>query len=102
MLCIDKAEYVGGYNINIMFNNGMEGIANLEETICTDKRPIFLKLKEQLNFIKEQLNFINFKLAHGTIIWCNELDLAPEYLFFLAFKNNPDLQEKFKLWQYVN
>lgn len=95
MLFVNKAEYVSDYSIKLIFNNGMEGIANLEETICKDKRSIFLKLKEQLNFR-------NFKLAHGTVIWCDELDLAPEYLFYLAFKNNADLQEQFKLWDYIN
>jgi len=33
--------------------------------------------------------------------WANGADIAPEYLYFLAFKDEPDLQEKFKKWGYV-
>ena len=33
MLGVKKATYLGDYNIQLAFNNGMEGIANLRETI---------------------------------------------------------------------
>lgn len=94
MLAVNEAKYAGGYNINLIFNNGMKGTANLEETIFNDRRPIFSKLKEKSEFK-------NFKVKHSTIIWFDELDLASEYLFYLAFKDDPDLQEQFKLWGYI-
>ncbi len=94
MLSVNEAKYVGGYSINIIFNNGKEGTANLEETIFNDKRPIFLRLKEKSIFQ-------DFKVKHSTVIWFDELDLAAEYLFYLAFKDSPELQEQFKLWGYV-
>ena len=94
MLSVNEATYVGGYSINIIFNNGKEGTANLEETIFNDKRPIFLRLKEKSIFQ-------DFKVKHSTVIWSDELDLAAEYLFYLAFKDSPELQEQFKLWGYV-
>ena len=50
MLSVNEAKYVGGYSINIIFNNGKEGTVNLEETIFNDKRPIFLRLKEKSIF----------------------------------------------------
>ncbi len=94
MLSVNEAKYVGGYSINIIFNNGKEGTVNLEETIFKDKRPIFLRLKEKSIFQ-------DFKVKHSTVIWFDELDLAAEYLFYLAFKDSPELQEQFKLWGYV-
>jgi hypothetical protein len=36
-----------------------------------------------------------------TISWENGLDLAPEFLYFLAFRNEPELQELFRKWGYL-
>ncbi len=46
MLCINEAKYAGGYNIQLIFNNGMEDTANLERTIFDDKRRVFSKLTD--------------------------------------------------------
>ena len=94
MLAVDEAKYVGGYNIHLIFNNGKEGTANLERTIFDDKRPIFLKLKEEANFRI-------FKVEHSTVIWSDELDLAPEYLLYLAFKEDGNFYDQFKKWGYI-
>ncbi|MCK5685726.1 DUF2442 domain-containing protein [bacterium] len=94
MLWIKKAHYTGNYNIHLTFNNGKEGTVNLKETIFADERTIFSKLKNESNFK-------NFKIDHHTIIWSNELDLAPEYLFYLTFKSDPKLQDQFKQWGYI-
>ena len=95
MLGVQKAEYVGAYKIRLLFNNGKAGTANLEKTIFNDKRAVFLRLKNECNF-KE------FKVAHSTVVWSDELDLAPEYLFYLAFMEDVEFQEQFKQWGYIN
>ncbi|VAW46005.1 hypothetical protein MNBD_GAMMA04-792 [hydrothermal vent metagenome] len=94
MLSINSAKYAGKYNLQLTFNNGREGIVNLEETVHKDKRKIFLKLKDISNFK-------NFKVDHSTVVWFNELDLAPEYLFYLAFKEDKSFQDQFKKWGYI-
>ena len=95
MLVINKAQYSGGYNIHLVFNNGKEGVANLERTILEDKRPIFSKLKEKSVFK-------DFRVEHSTVIWSEGLDLAPEYLFYLAFKGEKEFQDQFRLWGYAS
>lgn len=94
MLELKKAEYIGDYVLNLSFNNGKSGVVDLEQTLFDDKRTIFATLRDKSNFR-------NFKVEHSTIVWNNELDIAPEYLFFLAFKNEPELQDQFKTWGYV-
>jgi hypothetical protein len=94
MLEVKNAEYMGDYVINLSFNNGRSGAANLEQTLFNDNRPVFALLREKSNFRK-------FRVEHSTIVWSDELDIAAEYLFFLAFKDDPELQDQFKTWGYV-
>lgn len=94
MLSVSEAKYMGEYSLYLIFNNGKEGIANLKQTIFNDKRAIFSELKEESNFS-------NFKVSHSTVVWFNELDLSPEYLFYLIFKEDKSLQKKFKDWGYL-
>ncbi len=94
MLRIDQAKYTGDYMIHLTFNNGKSGKANLKQTIFNDTRPIFSGLRVLSDFK-------NFRLDHGALVWPNELDFAPEYLFYLTFKDDPDLQEQFKAWGYA-
>ena len=94
MLEVTKATYIGNYTIRLVFNNGMEGNANLHDFIFNDRRTAFVPLQNESAFK-------NFKLEHSTVVWSDELDLAPEYLFFLAFKDKPDLQEQFISWGYI-
>ena len=94
MLKITNAKYAGEYKIEIHFNNGQYGIADLKETIKNDKRPIFTQLQDITAFR-------DFRESHGTVIWSNNADMAPEYLYYIAFKNIPEYQELFGTWGYV-
>jgi hypothetical protein len=66
---------------------------DLKDSIFNDKRPIFAKLRNLDNFK-------DFKLDHSTVVWFDELDLAPEFLFYLAFKDHQEFQQQFKIWGY--
>ncbi len=95
MLQIDQAEYLEKYRLKLRFNNGREGVADLAETIAQDRRPIFSALGELSSFKQ-------FSVEHSTVVWKNGLDLAAEYLFYLAFKEERDLQPQFRQWGYTD
>lgn len=94
MLQVDQAEYLEGYRLRLRFNNGREGVADLAETVGQDKRPVFSALRELSSFKQ-------FSVEHSTVVWKSGLDLASEYLFYLAFKEERDLQPQFRQWGYI-
>ncbi|MBF0152251.1 MAG: DUF2442 domain-containing protein [Magnetococcales bacterium] len=73
MLWITHARHVGEYRVHLRFNDGMEGVADLQETLFNDHRVIFQELRDP------QL-FQALRVAMDTLVWDNGLDLAPEFL----------------------
>jgi len=80
-ISITKAEYVSDYSIKLKFDNGASGTVDLKPTIFNDKRKIFEALRN-VDFFK------NFSLDSWTLVWENQLDLAPEYLYNLLNKKS--------------
>ena len=93
MISVKNAKYKDDYKIEVEFNDNKKGLVALKDFIQKGKIKSFRKLQD-----KEK--FKNFKVDY-TIKWDNELDLAPEYLYFEAFKNENRLKEKFKEWGYI-
>jgi len=91
MLNIINARYIGENKISVTFNNGKSGDADLREK---DHRPV-------ISAMRSVEIFRHFKIQHSTVVWPNEVDLAPEYLFFLVFKDDPAFQDQFRKWGYV-
>lgn len=60
------------------------------------KGPMFEPLKE-----KSAFSTLTVDDELETITWPNGADLAPEYLYFQAFKREPELQAQFKEWGYI-
>jgi hypothetical protein len=79
MRWIIEAKHVKCYEIWIKFNDGAEGVVDLESTIAYDHREIFRELKDENKFKC-------FRVDADTIVWENGLDLAPEYLYDLTLK----------------
>ncbi len=93
MLSVIDAHYLGDYKIALSFDNDKTGVANLYDVIFNDNRMPFSELRDENEFKK-------FKIEHDTIVWENGLDLAPEFLFFVTFKESPEFQNQIKAWGY--
>ncbi len=94
LLKIDEARYLGNYQFHVRFNDGRSGTVNVRPLIDTGPGSVFAVLADE-NIVKQ------FTLKYGTLCWSGKLDVAPEYLYFLAFQDDPALQEQFVAWGYV-
>ena len=94
MISIKTAKHLGDYRIRLKFSNNLVGVADLEDTITNDRRSVFRELSDSVKFR-------DFRTDGYTICWGNGLDLAPEYLFFLAFRNDSTWQYQFFDWGYL-
>ena len=92
-LHVVEAKYLNDYRVEVAFNDGRKGIADLSEAI---QGSVFESLKDKSEFsrflVDEELE---------TLVWANGADLAPEYIYFQAFKDEKELQQQFVLWGYV-
>jgi hypothetical protein len=93
MLSIINANYQDNYKILLEFNDHKNGVVDLKDFILNGK----IKPFKQLQDIEK---FKNFKVDY-TLKWNDDLDLAPEYLYFKAFETDNSLMEKFKEWGYI-
>ena len=93
ILHVTDAIYLDGYKVKVFFNDDRQGVANLSDTLYG---PVFEPLKEKSFFAQ-----LSVDEELGTITWPNGADLAPEYLYFQAFKDDHLLQAQFRRWGYV-
>jgi len=91
-LHIIEAKYLSDYKIEVLFNNGQKGVADLSRVL---KGKIFEPLKEKTVFAQLKID-----TELETIVWPNGADLAPEFIYYQIFKNDPQLQIQFKQWGY--
>ncbi len=93
-LHVTDAKYLEDYKVEVFFDNGRKGVADLVNAL---EGPVFEALRNKTEFaaltVDDELQ---------TIVWPNGVDLAPEYLFFQVFKDDPELQSQFKQWGYVS
>lgn len=94
MLQILQAECLGGYRVRVVFDNGREGVADLHSMVFDDPRPIFAPLRDAAVF--QQL-FVE----HGALCWPGDLDVAPEYIYYLVFRDDESLHGLFEEWGYI-
>lgn len=66
-----KAEYLDGYRLLLLFNNGEKKIVDLSNSL---KGSVYTLLKDT-NYFK------NFSIKFNTVEWENGADFAPEYLY---------------------
>ena len=94
ILHITEAKYIKDYEVEVVFNDGRRGIADLSGVLYG---PVFKPLKDKKLFAQLR---VDQEIA--TITWPNGADLAPESVYFRAFRNVPELQNQFKEWGYRN
>lgn len=92
-LHVTDARYIRDYLVEVTFNNGRKGIADLSSAL---KGPVFEPLKDTREFSKLKVD-----AEMETVVWPNGADLAPEYIYFRAFKDEPELRPQFKAWGYL-
>ncbi|SLM31027.1 conserved hypothetical protein [Desulfamplus magnetovallimortis] len=94
ILHITDAKYLKDYQLELSFNNGKKGIADLSQSLDGS---VFNPLKDKKLFSQLKLN-----KELDTVVWPNGADFAPEYLYFQAFKYIPELQDQFRVWGYID
>jgi hypothetical protein len=92
-LHIKDVKYIKEYQIEVSFNNGRTGIADLRP-VLTGK--IFEPLQDTSVFAQ-----LTIDPELETIVWPNGADLAPEFVYYQAFKDDLELQGLFKQWGYI-
>jgi len=93
MLSIINANYQDNYKISLEFNDHKNGIVDLQDFILNGKIKPFKKLQDIEKFKDFTVDY--------TLKWNDDLDLAPEYLYFKAFETDNSLTVKFQEWGYI-
>lgn len=80
---IESAQYQSDYKIFLTFDDDVKGTVNLEKFLLDQDCGVFARLRNKSEFK-------NFKVDYHTIVWGDDLDLAPEFLHdLLVVKNEP-------------
>ena len=90
---IIKAHYLHDHVIRVTFNNKEEFDVDFSKMVGRDKIDIYAPLKV-IKFFK------NFHVDY-TLCWGNDIDVAPEYVYFLAHESDLEYQPLFKKWGYI-
>lgn len=79
---VTKASYQKDYQIFLSFDDGLSGVVDLRNFLFEGERSAFERLKD----VNQFKNF----MVDDTLIWGDDLDLAPEYLHQLLINQNSD------------
>lgn len=91
-LHVKEAQCLGDHRVEVLFNDGRRGVVDLSDSL---RGPVFEPLRDRAAFAQ-----LTVDSELQTIVWPNGADFAPEYLYFLAFKDEPELRERFHDWGY--
>lgn len=64
-------DYLGNHQLNLTFNDGKEGKVDLSDWVKTHYD----------GKLEDEYEFIQFGLERGTLVWKNNIDISPEYLY---------------------
>jgi hypothetical protein len=91
---VSESQYVGDGQFELTFNDGHRGVADLRGILSG---PAFELLRDP-----EFLARGTVDAETRTLCWPNGADIAPEYLYFLAFRDEPALADLFHEWGYLH
>jgi len=74
MIWVVNAEWIGDYRVFVEFSDGVGGIIDFKDKLCSDHRQIVRNL---LDIDK----FKTVKVDYDTLCWENGVDFAPECLY---------------------
>ncbi len=86
MLTIEEVRYLGDFTFSIRFSDGRTGTVDIRLLIREEPKVAFAPLSDEA-FVRR------FKLEYGTLCWPGDLNVAPEYIYFLAFRSDPKLHD---------
>ncbi len=72
-------EYLGNHKLHLLFSDGTQGDIDLAPAI--ERIP-------PLHVLRDPNRFIQFGLVGGTLVWSDELDMAPDWLYEEMLKQN--------------
>jgi hypothetical protein len=81
ILYITKVDYLHNYTLAVSFNDGKSGVADLSSIV---HKGVFKALAPLEKFAQ-----VGLDLDSQTIVWPGDIDLAPEFVYFQAFKDDP-------------
>lgn len=93
MLKIIDAIYLHDYVLRITFSTNETQDVDLSPMVFRDTNGIFDPLRD-INVFRQ------FRVDY-TLCWGEDIDVAPEYFFFLAHKNDPRYAALFREWGYI-
>jgi hypothetical protein len=76
MVWVVEAKYVKDYQVWLRFNDNTEKVIDFKHKIFSEKRTVFMPLKD-VEYFKQV--FLNHE--SDTIQWPNGVDIAPETLY---------------------
>ncbi len=76
---IIDVEYLGGHKLHLLFDDGKEGDIDLAPAI---ERVL------PYHELRDPNRFIQFGLVGGTLVWSDDLDMAPDWLYEEMLKQN--------------
>jgi hypothetical protein len=90
---VTDAKYLRDGQFELAFNDGRRGVADLSGTL---EGPVFEPLRDPAFLARGAVD-----PETRTLSWPNGADVAPEYLYFLAFRDDVALSDLFHEWGYL-
>jgi hypothetical protein len=91
---VAKSRYVADGQFELTFSDGRRGVANLSGMLSG---PVFEPMRNPEFMARGKVD-----PETRTLCWPNGADVASEFLYFLAFRDDAALSELFHEWGYLH